>query len=331
VVEPAPARLHGLALDGLEPDTSYRYAVYDAETLALREEATFRTAPPPGAREIVFAAFGDTGGEIEHVGAGYGLFARIGGFLAGGPWRGRQGELARRVLEDRPELCLHTGDVVYPVGAREAYAEAFFRPFAPLIREVPLFPVVGNHDVMTEGGKPFDEVFHTPANNPQKSPRYYSFDWGDVHFVALDSFSKKAMQRDGPQIQWLMEDLARSRAPWKVCFLHEPPFSEGKKHDSKKVQHRLLPTFEALGVDLVLSGHDHNYQRFRPIRGITYLVTGGGGVSTYDVAASERTAAAREVFHYVRGRADAHRLILEAVDFDGHVFDSVRLEKGAAR
>lgn len=325
IEEGEPARVHALAFGGLAPDTAYRYRVRDAASGALRGEATFRTAPPPGGRAITFAAFADTGANKAQVGTKLGPLAGPIGELAWAFAPGRQGTLARLVRERDPDLCLHAGDVVYPDGARERWGAAFFRPFGALIRSVPLYALPGEHDLKTEDGRPFDEVFHPPTNGPAASPRTYSFDCGDVHFVAFDVTSGGGSSRE--RREWLAEDLARTSATWKVVLIQEPPFSDGKKGDSEGIKKHIVPILESLGVDLVLSGDDHNYQRFWPIRGITYIVTGGGGVSTYPVATTLRTAYTEAVLHFVFGTADAREMTLEAIDLEGRVFDAVTLAK----
>lgn len=326
--EAEPTRFHAVRFEGLDPDTAYPYRVTRADTGASFGGASFHTAPPAGSRPIAFAALGDSGtytiddGKIGPLGN---FFVELG--VLGDSENGRvQRQVAAQIRARSPDLALHVGDIVYPSGAREDYAEGFFRPFGALIATIPLFPVLGNHDIKTDGGAPVDEAFDTPANNPEHSERYYSFDYGDVHFVGLDVVTDRITEPGSPEVQWLAEDLQASTAAWKVCFLHYPPWNDGKHGDSERVQWHLGPIFEATGVDLVLAGHDHNYQRFNPIRGVTYIVTGGGGHSLYPVH-RRRAAVAREVSHFVLATADARRMEIEAIDADGVVFDRVVLMK----
>jgi len=164
---------------------------------------------------------------------------------------------------------------------------------AELMRQVPLFPTLGNHEYVTNMGQPYLDNFYLPANNPARTERFYSFDWGPVHFVALDStcavlgsvdVCKLALQKT-----WLAQDLAATKQPWKVVFFHHPPWSSGA-HGSQLVMRREFgPMFEQYGVDLVLTGHDHNYERSRLMkgdgvaasgtRGIPYVVVGSGGAA----------------------------------------------------
>ncbi|GIW72585.1 MAG: hypothetical protein KatS3mg102_2127 [Planctomycetota bacterium] len=325
--EAEPTRLHALQLTGLEPDTVYRYRVLELERERQLAAAWFRTAPLPASRPVRFAVFGDSG-RSERVTEALGPLSPVADSLSGAFWPGEQHRVAALLARELLDFCLHTGDVVYPTGARRDYGPAFFRPFAGLIATTPLYPVLGNHDVMSEDGAPWLEVFVTPANNAEGSERYYSFECGDVHVACLDVVSSHALERDSPQLAWLIEDLeAAQQAAWRVCVLHYPPFDDGVKGDTGRVQRMLVPIFTALGVDVVFAGHDHAYERFYPIDGVLYIVTGGGGNSVYPLRAS-RAAYAEPVFHAVLGEADRDRMTLRAVDLAGHTFDAVTLYRG---
>jgi len=329
--EPAATRVHGITLEGLEPDTAYAYQVRDAATGQPLGGSTFRTAPLPGsaARAVKIVAVGDTGGtgrrdtysKIED------LTRRV---IRGGGGHGHtQGVVAAAIGAEDPDLILHTGDVVYPEGGRGSYAEAFFRPFARVIDHIPLFPVLGNHDVKTEDGAPYLDVFHLPENSPAPE-RYYSFDYGPVHVVALDT-NTSDFDPGSDQERWLADDLALAsqagRPPWKIAVWHQPPFSDGEHGDNVLAQQSVLPILERYSVDLVICGHDHDYQRFYSVRGVSYVVTGGGGKSLYDVTPTPRLAYYASLDHFVRLSVSPHRLDLEAVTPAGAVFDSFTLEK----
>ncbi len=329
VEEAAAGTAHGLRIEGLAPDSRYAYRVLDADSGLAVGGSTFRTAPIPGpdAREIRVAVVGDSGGIAERE-SGERLKRRLKDVIRRREHPLNAGQIAARMAADEPDLVLHTGDLVYEVGARDAYAEAFFRPFAALIDHVPLYPVLGNHDVKTESGAPFLDVFHLPENSPAPE-RYYSFDYGPVHFVALATDTDEVVPGSDQQ-RWLADDLAgpaATAARWRIAFFHRPPFTEGQHFDNSFVQETFIPVFERYGVDLVVTGHDHNYQRFYPVNGITYVVTGGGGKTLYEVRSTARTAYVAAVDHHVRLSIGATALRLEAVSKDGLVFDSFAVEK----
>lgn len=304
VTEAAPARNHALRLGPLSADTAYRYRLRTSGGHLLAE-ATFTTAPAPSSRAITFAALSDSG------------------------WQGgaeEQVAAAIRASAPAPELLIHAGDVVYPSGARESYPTGLFEPFARVIDHLPLFPTIGNHDLETESGAPWNEVFVTPANNPQRSPRYYSFDWGDVHFLAIDVVSA-AHAPGSAQWRYVAEDLRASRAAWKIVYFHYPPYSCGPSGGAVDVQQTLVPLLESSAVDVAISGHDHTYQRFERRRGVLYLVSAGGGAPPDPTRACDGLAFARSANHFLRGRADTRTLLLEAVDLQGAVFDSVAFQR----
>jgi 3',5'-cyclic AMP phosphodiesterase CpdA len=131
--------------------------------------------------------------------------------------------------------------------------------------------VLGNHDVRVQGGRyEFDEL-RMPA-------RYYRRAIGPVELYLLDSNDV-----DDAQTAWLRRTLSRSRARWKVAAFHHPAFTCGEYESHGAVVARWVPLFERYRVRLVLSGHDHNYQRFAARRGVRYVVHGGGGQRLYDL------------------------------------------------
>jgi 3',5'-cyclic AMP phosphodiesterase CpdA len=169
-------------------------------------------------------------------------------------------------------------------------------------------------------------MFTTPANGPVASERYYSFDWGDVHVLVLDVISTD-FGHGGRQWSFADADLAAASSSWKLVVLHYPPYSAGPSGGNGEVRRELPPVFEARQVDVVFSGHDHGYQRFAARNGVRYIVTGGGGAPPDPIRSVPELASFRSVCHFVRGRADATSLQLEAIGTDGVVFDSLVLRR----
>lgn len=144
------------------------------------------------------------------------------------------------------------------------------------------------------------------------------FDWGDVHFVGLDT-----QDLADEQTLWLDRDLASTKARWKVAYLHRPPLSSGQHGTQADVRKRFVGLFEKHHVQLVLAGHDHDYERTRPQHGVTYVVTGGGGRSTRAVSSSSFTAFSLAVLHFLYVEADDAAMTVHAIDATGAEFDSV--------
>jgi predicted phosphodiesterase len=295
-------RRHAVALTGLDPGSTYHYRVRGVGEAST--SGSFRTAPEGEDSRFGFAVVGDSG--------------------SGGKG---QLEVARLLERLGPDLVLHTGDVVYPTGEERHYDRRFFAPYRRLIRTVPVFPVLGNHDVSKGQAAAFLENFHPPLDSPRSTKRYYSFDWGNAHFVALDSELYYGDKGSGPEQQknFLEQDLAATRKRWRVVFLHRSPYGSSRHGGDRKVREALEPLFAKLGVDLVFGGHDHVYERTMPIRGVTYVVSGGGGRRLYRAGKSKWTAFSKSAHHAVLVRIDGEHLSLEAVEPGGSVIDRTKL------
>lgn len=309
--------LHAISLTGLAPETTYHYRVRGNG--AILAEDTFRTNKLPSSASFSFVAFGDSGSGSDV-----------------------QKQLAAVMVAADPDLAIHTGDVVYPGGQVENYGPNFFTPYKDLIASVCIFPVTGNHDLITDKGKPYFDVFHLPANNPQGTERYYSYDYGNAHFVALDSLiEKEGSAFEGPDAvamkEWLIADLSGTDKLWKFVYLHNPPYSSGSKHGSYlNVRKVFSPIFEQYNVDIVFSGDDHSYERTHPIRefaaegnGVIYVVTGGGGANTRPVSKSDFTAFSAQKHHFVHVKVTGETLTIEAIDQHGAVFDRHTIDRKA--
>ena len=232
---------------------------------------------------------------------------------AGQPWRmivfgdsGRgktdQYQLATAMVQERPDVLLHTGDLVYPGGERSDYRAKFFTPYAPLLRRVPFWPCLGNHDVNEpEFGAAYYEVFELPANGPAEvaADRNYWFDYATARVVVLDSTLDVAtlIDRVAP---WVGDAFRDFGGDWRFVSLHHPAVSVGKHGPTERVQTALVPVFEAAGVDVVFCGHDHIYERTAALRGeqpvelgegVVYVITGAGGAKLYEVTPPEQRPA----------------------------------------
>lgn len=315
-------RVHAVELTGLKPGTEYSYVVDACGNRTASKK--FRTAPAPGTRLVHFTAMGDfgTGGNAQQ-------------------------EVAASMLARRPDLFIAMGDNAYSSGTEAEIQSNLFIPMADLLSEVPFFAVAGNHEYVTNQSQPYLDNLYLPTS-PSGGERYYSFDWGHVHFVGLDSscaigLASKERCTLAAQKEWLAKDLAESQADWKVVYFHHPPWSSGE-HGSQLVMRREFgPLFEQYGVDLVLTGHDHNYERSHPMkgaamapsgtRGIPYLVVGGGGASLrgFPSQAPEWSALRNNKdFGFLDVTVNEGNLTAQLVTPTGKVADSFKLTKQLA-
>jgi acid phosphatase type 7 len=301
------ARARGLAfarLDALQPGTAYVCRVTGG---AVRyPPVRFRTAPH-GDAPFVFAAVGDSGDGSPQAAA-----------------------LARRIRASRPAFLLHLGDIAYVHATASELDARFFRPYRRTLARVPLFPTPGNHDATHRSR--YAEVF-APAASAETGLRPYAFDWGSAHLVSVPYSDFAAGAAGGPE--WLAADLARARTlPWEIVFLHEPPFSAGLKRTVRGLRARFEPVVEAAHVDLVLAGHEHLYERARPLceyvpgASVLQVVSGGGGAALDRSVQHPNVARTVAATHFLRVTVSAEWLDVRAIDLQGHVLDRVRRWRG---
>ncbi len=244
-----------LELDHLPPDTVYQYTIqirglWSRDALTSGPH-TFRT-PPSRNANIRFLAFGDSG-----VGSN------------------TQALLADRMRACTPDFIIHTGDLIYPTGAREDYLDNFYRPYQRLLPTSFFLPCLGNHDVVSERGQPLLDEFCLPPNGPEgiQTERNYYFDYGPARFVALDT---NLAEPDGAipletmqttVADWLRDVLTNCDAKWKFVYFHHPFYTnsahaaEGSAH----LKQAFVEILEACEVDIVFNGHNHLYERTAPL------------------------------------------------------------------
>lgn len=296
VVDPgAPDGLQRLAhVESLAPASYYCYAI-----AGLTNRIGFRTAPPPGGDASVrFAVFGDSGD-------------------------GGVGQAAvRDQLQSLPaDLILHTGDVAYETGTLDQFEQRFFRVYQRMLESVPIFPIAGNHEHYSTGAGPFLEVFDLPENGSEAGREYwYSFDFGDVHFVGLDT-----EQLGAEQEAWLERDLSQSHRRWTVVYFHRPPFSAGYHGNAADVEQAFVPILQSHRVPIVFAGHEHSYERTRPIGGVTYVITGGGGKRLRAVGSSDSTVKSQSVLHLMEVEVHGASMHVRAIDVSGTEIDAFDL------
>lgn len=299
-------------LTGLKAGTSYYYKVVCDDPAGVELVSplmSFQTDPGPGA-PFVFATIGDTQRNPRIT-----------------------GQVATRALENRPAFVVHVGDVVDNGADKAEWVNELFRPCQELFGRIPVLPCIGNHE---RNHKFYYQYFSLPE------PEYhYSFRYGNAEFFSIDS--NKPLGPGSPQHLWLDKALAGSNAKWKICFHHHPAYSSdsddyGDTFNGKQSRfgdpnpRQLLTLYERHGVDLVLNGHVHLYERTHPIRGgmvdlkdgIVHITTGGGGggLENFVPHSSWIKAAGRVDYHTCLFQVDGQSIHLKAFDKDGILFDT---------
>ena len=271
---PEPVTEHRVRITGLRPATRYYYAVGTGKTtLAGGEESHyFTTAPSAGtARPVRFWVVGDSG--------------QCGQETRGCTQAAAVRDAYRKVAGGRlADLWLMLGDNAYYAGSDRQFTKGLFEIYRPILRNTPLWTALGNHDLQRADARrqqgPYFEAFSPPLQGeaggvPSGTAAYYAFNWGNLHFISLDSATGQAnLTREGAMYQWLERDLRHNRADWTIVFWHHPPYTKGS-HDSDdpgeasllEMRERFVPLLESRGLDLHLSGHSHGYERSRLIDG----------------------------------------------------------------
>ncbi len=247
-------------LTGLEPKTRYYYAVYDGDHRLTENDDSyyFVTHPLPGTEQPMrFWVVGDSGTGKE-------LQANV-----------HTAMLNLTAAEHHPiDFFLHVGDMAYSRGKDREFQKHFFEMYQPTLRHIVCWPAMGNHEGYTSKGTngvgPYYDAYVVPTKAeaggvPSGMEAYYSFDYGNAHFICLDSHDLDRSP-SGAMARWLKADLEKVRADWLIAFWHHPPYTKGS-HDSDterqlvEMRKYIMPMLESAGVDLVLTGHSHIYER----------------------------------------------------------------------
>ena len=306
--ESAPAKIHEVYLTGLEPGTTYDYRVrYGKDLLS---PASFTTAPPSGARFWRFVVYGDNRSNPD-------THARN----------------VEQIMKLKPGIVLNSGDLVARGKVYEQWKPQYFDPLRGLAEYVPIYPCLGNHE---QNAEHYYNYMSLPDENNEV---YYSFDYANAHIISLNSNARDAPFKLGEaQTEWLIKDLeANQDKEWIIAFFHHPLF---RCHPTRGITSQRWvwqPIFDTYGVDLVVNGHDHYYQRTyavgnytgKPRRGVHHLISGGGGANTYPIVPKVHAASRRSVHHITALDVQGDRILGRAVDIDGNVFDAFVYDKQA--
>ena len=219
-----------------------------------------------------------------------------------------------RYYEEHPfNFILLAGDNIYPNGEIEKIEEVFEKPYQPLLEKgVKFHAVLGNHDIRINNGE--DELKYAGFN---MSDRYYTFRQENVQFFALDTNHNADWKAELP---WLDRELSRSDAPWKIVFAHHHIYSSGVRGINQLFVENLTPILEKHGVQLYLNGHEHHYERTRPLNGITYLIC-GAGAKLRPVRRSEWTEYATSNLSFAAFDVYEDAIFISGIDTNNRIFD----------
>jgi predicted phosphodiesterase len=290
--------LFSAKLEKLPRGPQIKYKVRLAKDKDFVAEGKFRVGRGPTDRNTRFAAFGDT--RTNH---------RI------------HREVAMAVAREDIDFLLHTGDMVERGGKPEQWI-TFFQIERELLAKTPIIPAIGNHDVSGRGY--FERYFF--LDQWAGGNRYFVTDWANVRLIAVD-LGIECDERCS-QYRFVERALEEGAEDGKilVLFLHYPPYSSGAHGSHLGVQPIVSDLARRYGIEVVVTGHDHNYERTKPINGTTYLVSGSAGAPIRPVQPQDFTAEARTEPHYVLFDVDGDKLSLRAINLRGEVFDEAVIE-----
>ena len=261
---------HAVQLTGLSAGVKYFYSVGSSSALQLAggdRDHFVVTAPVPGtAKPTRIWVTGCPGTANANAGAVRDAFLDF-------------------TASRDPDLWIMLGDNAYSDGTDDEYQRAVFETYPQVLPRTVLWPTLGNHDghtadSTTESG-PYYDIFSLPRNGEaggvaSGTEAYYSFDYGNIHFIVLDSYETDRSP-DGAMMTWLEADLQANDKEWAIAFWHHPPYSKGTRDSdtqerSIELRQNAVPLLERYGVDLVLTAHSHSYER-------SYLIDGHYGLS----------------------------------------------------
>lgn len=255
------------------------------------------------------------------------------------------------------ELFINMGDLV-DNGQDASQWRAWLNSVEPFSADTAFAPVIGNHEAYSldwqmTPPKAYINLFAVPENGlPEYKRQFYSFDYGPVHFTVLDTNFHEAQgwqpQLLADELRWLEQDLANSKARWKIVLQHRDIFMYAFSKESGRPERatffldfsrQLMPLYEKYKVDAVLSAHLHTYRRRLPLRnfapaadGITYILTGVAGNVRYpklwgDFAWDAARAPQPETANYMTLDVSQEKLLFRAFLPDGKQFDEVEIKK----
>jgi len=259
---------HIIKISGLQSDTKYYYTIGSSFDLLQGSSSNYFTTSPAynTSRKLRFSTLGDCGKPANSVQS-----ATLNAYLS-------------YTSANPAELLLLLGDNAYSKGTDAEYQSNFFDIYGPtLLKNHILFPAPGNHDygnvpeTQANPNLAYFKNFTTPKNAecggvPSNSTAYYSYDWGNVHFLSLDSYGNESgnlyrlYDTLSNQVKWMKADLEANTRPWTIVYWHHPPYTMGSHNSDTELElvhmrENLLRILERYGVDLVLCGHSHDYER----------------------------------------------------------------------
>jgi predicted phosphodiesterase len=231
------------------------------------------------------------------------------------------------MLKHDVDFVVHTGDLVTKGDSYPLWGPQFFAPLRGLAEKVPIYIAKGNH----EGRSGIFEKLLVPPGEENS----FGFDYGPLHYFCADNYSNE--KDAGRLVSRIIQDAQASKAPWKFVSYHVPSVNFGG-HWSNWQQKNVLPGFAGAGIDFVVTGHSHQYERFRPVEPpqqagsyVTYITAGGGGAPLASVVPTAFHACAKSTYHFCLFHIKGDVLTMDAIDPQGNILDHLEITKKDGR
>jgi len=298
-VKTRTAFIHKVRLENLEPGRAYSYRVAGPARMQSRIYK-FHTVPAD-TDEVTFLVYGDSRSDPE-----------------------THRKVVEQMMKKEVDFVVHCGDLVSSGDRYEQFGPQFFEPVKGLAETVPLYIAKGNHEGNSGN---FEKLL---IGEGEKNS--FSFDYGPLHYLCVDNVSKGLQTKE--QLELIASDTKSSTARWKFVSYHIPSINFGG-HWSSWGYPDALRTLAEAGVDFVLTGHSHQYERFRPIAPppgtdgsyVTHITCGGGGAPLSRVEQSLYHAYADKIYHFCLFHIKGNKLTMDTFDIDGKIIDHLEIIK----
>ncbi len=299
VEESSSGTFHNLLLTGLLPDREYEYQVEGDS-----KKGYFRTFPVT-IKPVKFIVYGDNRTNLnDHQ------------------------KVVDAIIKENPMFIINTGDLVESGISADDY-QKFFEIERELLRNICIFPAIGNHEVIDPTLTIYKKYIFPPQKNSQNK-EWYSFDFANIHISVFNTYDG-LLTFSSDQLKWIESDLkAASENPsidHIFTVMHHGPYSASNHGDNSTAKSKVVPILKKYGVDMTLAGHDHNYERGEA-EGLRYMVAGGGGAPLYSSGTSKYTIYSESVLHYVVFNVYGPDVSGCAYRVDGTVMDCFNWTKG---
>lgn len=291
---------HSVTITGLTADTKYFYRVGSSSAMFTPDATMFFTTLPlsNATRKIRIAAFGDCGRNDNSFQSQ--TLLRYNNYLS-----------ANGI--DAPDAWLLLGDNAYNNGTDGEFTNNFFNAYSSsILKNHKLYPSPGNHDYAQSTARqndhavPYYDIFTMPKAGElggvsSGTEAYYSFDIGDVHFMALDSYglensgTTRIYDTAGAQALWVKADLAANTRKWTIAYWHHPPYTKGNHNSDTEnelieIREDFIRILERNGVDMIVCGHSHLYERSYLLNGYYKSTPAGSPLSEINFNINTHTA-----------------------------------------